>query len=219
MTHSKSLVVFSGGQDSTTCLYWARNRYRHVEALTFFYGQNHQIELEQARTICKALHINQKVINFSLKGLTTSSLLDPELEMCFSKTNTPNTLVEGRNTLMFTYAAIYAKSKNINHLIAGVCETDNSGYPDCRESFIVSLEKTLSLGLDFDIKIKTPLIKLNKAEIFKLAEKEGCLALVLEESHTCYRGEREKRHVWGYGCGECFACVLRLRGWEQFQNI
>ncbi len=218
MKHSKALVVFSGGQDSTTCLFWAQNRYSYVEAVTFFYEQNHQVELKQAQLICKKLNIPQKVINFSVKNLTTSSLLDSKIKMSFSEKKIPNTLVEGRNILMFTYATIYAKNKNIDHLVTGVCETDNSGYPDCREQFVVSLEKTLKLGLDFDIEIKTPLIKMNKAQIFELAKKEGCLELILEDSHTCYRGERTKKHEWGYGCGECFACVLRLRGWERFKS-
>ena len=138
--------------------------------------------------------------------------------MDFDEKGKPNTLVEGRNTLMFTYACIYAKSKNISHLVTGVCEVDNSGYPDCRKEFISSLEKTLRLGLDFHIDIKTPLIHLKKEEIFKMAQSEGGLDLVIEHSHTCYKGMREKKHDWGYGCGECFACELRYKGWEKFKG-
>ena len=212
-----ALVIFSGGQDSTTCLFWTKNRYEHVEAISFSYKQTHHIELLQAQLICKKLKVPQKIMNLSFND-SSSALLNPLKEIVHEKGRPPNTLVEGRNILMFTHAALYAKKQNCHDLVTGVCETDSSGYPDCRQEFVNALEKALGLGLEHPIHFHTPLMKLNKAETFQMAKDEGGLEFVLEHSHTCYKGQRTQRHPWGYGCDDCPACHLRAKGWENFQN-
>ena len=214
---SKALIVFSGGQDSTTCIFWAKNRFEMLEAISFSYGQKHEVELEQAILITKKLEIPLKIFSFSIQDIVNPSALlqGSSLEMKANAENQPaSTFVEGRNILMLTYAAIWAKKIGIQDIVTGVCQTDYSGYPDCRNTFIQSMEKSLSEGMDYPFKVHTPLMFLNKSEIFELANKEKGLEFVLEYSHTCYRGDRTKKHAWGYGCNNCPACELRKDGYS-----
>ena len=216
-----ALVIFSGGQDSTTCLYWALKKYDHVQAITFDYRQRHRTELECAQRICERLDIPQKVVNIDFlstfhKNALTSD--DVEMNLDGGLNNLPSTFVPGRNALFFTIGAALAVSRGIDTLVSGVCQTDYSGYPDCREDFVRAQEKTLSLAMGSPIRIEAPLMNLTKAETFRLAADLGELKSVVEDSHTCYEGDRTQLHAWGYGCGKCPACVLRRRGFEEFLN-
>jgi len=216
-----ALVIFSGGQDSTTCLYWALKKYDHVQAITFDYRQRHRTELECAQRICERLDIPQKVVNIDFlstfhKNALTSD--DVEMNLDGGLNNLPSTFVPGRNALFFTIGAALAVSRGIDTLVSGVCQTDYSGYPDCREDFVRAQEKTLSLAMGSPIRIEAPLMNLTKAETFRLAADLGELKSVVEDSHTCYEGDRTQLHAWGYGCGKCPACVLRRRGFEEFVN-
>ena len=212
MNPQKAVVVFSGGQDSTTCLIQAIRRYGNdnVEAITFRYGQRHAIELERARRIAQDLGVRQTVLDLSLmQQITHNALMDETAEIQAPAGGVPNTFVDGRNALFLLYAAIYAKSRNARHLITGVCETDFSGYPDCRDIFIKSMNVTLNLAMDYDFQIHTPLMYLTKAQTWALADELGCLDYIREHTHTCYHG------VAG-GCGECPSCVLRERGLAEY---
>jgi len=215
----KALVIFSGGQDSTTCLYWARREFDEVEAITFDYGQRHEVELGCAREICARLGVAQTIIDLSFFGsLNQNALTDASLAL---KTdggfqNLPTSFVPGRNALFFTVAASYAVPRGFLNLVTGVCQTDYSGYPDCRAEFVRSMEQSLGLALDVKLDIHTPLMLLTKAETFELAKNLDALETVLEMSNTCYEGDRTHRHAWGYGCGVCPACELRAQGWEAF---
>jgi 7-cyano-7-deazaguanine synthase len=208
-----SLVVFSGGQDSTTCLFWARKRFggHAVEAVTFDYGQRHRIELDCAIKIAADANVPHSVLpidTFSVLG--GSSLTDSKIgvEVNSGETaNLPNTFVPGRNIIFLTFAAALAFKKGIKHLVAGVAQTDYSGYPDCREETIAVLEQTINLGMGTHIQIHTPLMHLSKAETVRLARDVGALE-VMADTHTCYRGQRPP-------CGECPACVLRAKGFEE----
>ena len=218
MNSLKALVVFSGGQDSTTCLVWALNRYSEVEAITFLYNQVYQdVELKQSKKICKKLKIKQKVVKLSFQGLTkTSSLLNPKI-----KINKKNAIIDGRNILLFTYSAIYSKKIGAKHLVTGIRDAGDQShtYPDCRKSFITSLERSLGLGLDYNnLRIKNPLMNLKKEDIFELAERESCLDLVLKNSYSCYEANNYKENEWGYGCGKCPACTSRKRGWKRYKK-
>lgn len=219
---AKALVVFSGGQDSTTCLGWAKNRFEAVETVTFSYGQRHIVELEQARCIAERLGVQNTVFSLNIfDNLASSSLIEKNGDLNKpheKKPNLPSSYVPNRNALMFTVAHAYAQKLGFEALVTGVCESDYSGYPDCREDFVLSLENALNLGSDEHIKFHYPLMRLDKADTFALAKKEGVLEIVLEYSHTCYNGDRMHRHVWGYGCGECPACGLRAKGWETYQR-
>ncbi len=203
------LVVFSGGQDSTTCLAWAMKKFQEVRAVTFDYGQRHDCEIESAKKIAKVLKVPLKVIKLPIfKDLTDNALLNKKLPIgAKGKGGLPTTYVDGRNHIFLSVAAIYAKQQGIFDLITGVCETDYSGYPDCRDKFIRSLEKTLSLAMDYRFKIHTPLMFLTKAETVKLIADLGKLDL-LRYTHTCYRGEKP-------ACGVCPACKLRLKGFRE----
>jgi 7-cyano-7-deazaguanine synthase len=219
---SSALVVFSGGQDSTTCLAWAKNRYKHVETITFDYGQKHSVELNQAKKIAQKLNVPNFVLSFDIfSQLGESALLDINRDQDINashhkKPNLPASFVPNRNAMFFTIAHAYAQKQGLEEIITGINQTDYSGYPDCRKEFIESLEKSLNLGSESDISFKYPLIKLTKAETFALAEVEGVLDIVIEESHTCYNGVRGVRYDWGYGCDSCPACVLRKQGWMEF---
>lgn len=209
----KSLVVFSGGQDSTTCLYWAKKKFDSVEALSFNYGQRHCKEVKVAESIAKNENIPWQVFHLDLLNkISENSLTDPNMEVDKKKpvNQPPNTLVEGRNMLFLTYAAIYAKSKNIHNIVTGVGQADYSGYPDCRNEFILSLNKTLNLSMEYEYKIHTPLMWKNKKEIWALADQLGIFDLVRYKTLTCYNG------IIGEGCGHCPACFLRKRGLEQY---
>jgi 7-cyano-7-deazaguanine synthase len=219
---SSALIVFSGGQDSTTCLGWAKNRYDYIETITFNYGQKHKVELEQAKKIAEKLDVVNYVVKFDIfSQLADSALLDVNSSQDINashhaKPNLPASFVPNRNAIFFTIAHAYAQKQGLEHIIIGINQTDYSGYPDCRVDFIKSLEKSLNLGSESDIYFKYPLIYLTKAETFSLAKEEGVLELILEESHTCYNGERSKRYDWGYGCDNCPACLLRKQGWEKY---
>ena len=222
---SSALIVFSGGQDSTTCLGWAKNRYDHVETITFDYGQKHSVELEQAKKITDKLGVVNYVVKFDIfSQLADSALLDVNSNQDINashhaKPNLPASFVPNRNAIFFTIAHAYAQKQGLEHIITGINQTDYSGYPDCRIEFIESLEQSLNIGSESNISFKYPLIHLTKAQTFELAKKEGVLDLVLEESHTCYNGERLNRYDWGYGCNDCPACILRKQGWEEYKKL
>ncbi len=222
---SSALVVFSGGQDSTTCLAWAKNRYSHVESITFDYQQKHYIEIVQAEKIAKILKIPNYLFTLNAFTLLADSALlqinkDQNINTSHhSRPNLPASFVPNRNAMFFTIAHAYAQKQGLEHIVTGINQTDYSGYPDCREPFIKSLEETLNLGSESTIKFQYPLINLSKAETFKMSEDEGILNLIIEESHTCYNGDRSIKHNWGYGCGECPACILREKGWKQYLEL
>jgi 7-cyano-7-deazaguanine synthase len=209
----KALVVFSGGQDSTTCLIQAINQYgrENVETVVFQYGQRHAIELTKAAWIANDLGVKQTVIDTSvMKQTTHNALIDESIEIEDSENGQyPNTFVEGRNALFLLLAAVYAKSHGITDIITGVCETDFSGYPDCRDVFIKSMNVTLNLAMDYSFNIKTPLMYLTKAETWRLADELGALSYIQSHTHTCYMG------VDG-GCGECPSCLLRQKGLDEY---
>ena len=212
MSNEKALVIFSGGQDSTTCLIQAIQQYgrENVVAITFQYGQRHAIELERARQIAQDFNIPQTVLDLSLmQQITHNALMDGQAAIENSENGVPNTFVDGRNALFLLYAAIYAKSQNIRHIIVGVCETDFSGYPDCRDVFVKSMNVTLNLAMDYAFQIHTPLMYLTKAQTWALADQLGYLDYIRQHTHTCYLG------VAG-GCGECPSCVLRERGLAEY---
>ena len=201
---TQALVVFSGGQDSTTCLFQAMQQYgaENVQAITFAYGQRHGIELERAASIAQELGIRQTVLDLSLiTSITHNALTDAQ--------GMPNTFVDGRNALFLLYAAIYAKSQNIRDIFIGVCETDFSGYPDCRQIFVQSMNVTLNLAMAYDFRLHTPLMYLTKKETWALADELGVLDYIRTRTHTCYLG------VDG-GCHECPSCVLRERGLAEY---
>jgi 7-cyano-7-deazaguanine synthase len=205
----QALVIFSGGQDSTTCLLQAIARFgaNHVQAISFVYGQRHAIELDCAKQIAQELGVKQIFIDLSLVGqITHNALMDDQATIEESEDGTPpNTMVDGRNALFLMYAGIYAKSQGMKNIYLGVSETDFSGYPDCRDVFVKSMNVTLNLSMDYDFQIHTPLMYLTKAQTWELADDLGYLDFVREKTHTCYLG------VEG-GCGECPSCVLRENG-------
>lgn len=212
MHNQKALVIFSGGQDSTTCLLQAIQTYGrdNVQAITFHYGQRHSIELERAHWIAQDLGIAQTVLDLSLmRQITHNALMEEGADIQMATNGMPNTFVDGRNALFLIYAAIYAKGQNIKHIIIGVCETDFSGYPDCRDVFAKSMNVTLNLAMDYDFQIHTPLMYLTKAQTWALADELGYLDYVRKQTHTCYNGV-------GGGCGECPSCVLRERGLQEY---
>lgn len=214
----KALVIFSGGQDSTTCLAWALNRYDAVEAITFNYKQKHSIEVEQSRKICEKLNVNQTVIDISfLDKLVESALTSNGDVNLLNDKGLPASFVPNRNQLFITLSHAFAQKINAQTLVTGVCQTDYSGYPDCRQEFIDAIEGVSNLGSQSDISIETPLMYLNKAQTFELAEKEGALSLIINDSHTCYNGNRKNLNEWGYGCSICPACELRIKGWQEYK--
>jgi len=213
MIDNKALVLFSGGQDSTTCLFWAKNNFAEVFAVAFDYGQRHRNELEAARQIALNANVPLQILKMDLlQQLTVNSLTSREMEVEKEKPDErpPNTLVEGRNMLFLTFAAIFAKGLGIHHLVTGVGQADFSGYPDCRNDFIVSLNHTLNLSMDFEYTIHTPLMWKNKTDIWQLADELGVFEIVRYETVTCYNG------IAASGCGECPACYLRNRGLENY---
>ena len=213
MTQNKRvLVIFSGGQDSTTCLIQAIAQYGkdHVQAMTFAYGQRHAIELQRAAKIAQELGIAQTVLDLSLVGsITHNALMDSQARIQTQDNGLPNTFVDGRNALFLLYAAIYAKSQQIHDIVIGVCETDFSGYPDCRQVFIDSIQQTLQLAMDYKFRLHTPLMYLTKKQTWALADELGALDFIRTRTHTCYMG------VDG-GCHECPSCVLRERGLQEY---
>lgn len=213
MKKEKAVVVFSGGQDSTTCLFWAKKHFAEVEAVTFDYNQRHRLEIDVAASIAKELNVPHTVLDMSLLNqLAPNALTRSDIAIEQKEGQLPSTFVDGRNLLFLSFAAVLAKQKGARHLVTGVCETDFSGYPDCRDVFIKSLNVTLNLAMDYEFVIHTPLMWLNKAETWKLADELGALEFVRNKTLTCYNG------IIADGCGECSACVLRKRGLDQYMN-
>jgi 7-cyano-7-deazaguanine synthase len=215
MRSGKALVIFSGGQDSTTCLAQAVRDYGsgNVACITFHYGQRHGLEVEVAKKIAAHFGVcDHPVISLDwYRQITTNALLDPGLAIAKPEASAcPNTVVDGRNMMFLLVAAIYAKSQGIRDIIAGVCETDFSGYPDCRDVFIKSCNVTLNLAMAYEFRVLTPLMDLTKAETWALAERLGILEYVSDNTLTCYNG------LVGRGCGACPSCVLRQRGYEAY---
>jgi 7-cyano-7-deazaguanine synthase len=217
-----ALVLASGGQDSTTCLFWALKNFKKVYAVSFKYGQKHSKEIEVAGSICRKLGISQKIVDISfMKDLVISNLFEGTGDFTQAhklKDSVPSSFVPYRNLIFLTLSAAWASTIGVKHIITGVCETDFSGYADCRDVFIKSAQTTLNLATDFNDKnvvIHTPLMWLTKAEEFKMAEELDCLDFILEETLTCYNGVEEK-HNFGKGCGKCPACILRHKGFEEF---
>jgi 7-cyano-7-deazaguanine synthase len=222
----RALVLFSGGQDSTACLAWALTRYAHVETIGFDYNQRHAVELE-----CR-LHVRSAImkkfpswarrlgddhlLDMALLGQISDTALTDTRAIEMNAQGLPNTFVPGRNLLFFMFAATVAYRRGLDVLIGGMCETDFSGYPDCRDNTLKSLQVALSLGIDSPMTIETPLMWLDKAQTWALAEQLGgetLIALTVEHTHSCYLGDRTHRHAWGYGCGVCPACDLRRKGY------
>jgi 7-cyano-7-deazaguanine synthase len=219
MKTNKALVIFSGGQDSTTCLFWALKKFDQVEVLTFDYGQRHSIEIEIAKSLARLAQLSHTVMDLRSLNLFGSNALTDSQMIIESHVTMPNTFVPARNLVFLTLAASFAQKKNIDHLVIGACEADFSGYPDCRDQFMQSFEQTLNLAVGkTDIQVHTPLMWLTKAEIFKLAQDLGCLETIIYKTHTCYEGNRETFNDWGYGCGNCPSCQLRKKGFESFRQ-
>lgn len=209
----KALVVFSGGQDSTTCLYWALEHFSQVHTITFGYGQKHSLEIECAKEIANRAGVDFRYMDMSFIGsLGSNSLTDTSIKMDDSKPegSFPNTFVPGRNLFFLSTAAVYARENGIRHIITGVSQTDFSGYPDCRDSFIRSLNVTLNLAMDSQFIIHTPLMWLDKAQTWEMADRLGVLDLVRNDTLTCYNG------IKGDGCGHCPSCKLRRYGLEKY---
>ena len=227
----KALVLFSGGQDSATCLAWALKEFELVETIGFDYGQNHKIELETRLDFLEVLIAKfpnwkskfggDRIIDMSFFGNLSNTSLTKEKEIIYDTDGLPNTFVPGRNLMFFTIAGAVGYQSKIRHLIGGMCETDFSGYPDCRDNTMKSLQVTLNLGMDSNFVIHTPLMWINKAQTWKMAEKLGgkaLIQLIVEHTHTCYTGNRTNRHEWGYGCANCPACDLRAKGFKEYSN-
>jgi len=217
-----ALVLFSGGQDSATCLAWALERFEHVETLGFDYGQRHLVELSCREALRAGMDSPRLGADHTLHIPTLAeiggSALTEAREIALREDGLPNTFVPGRNLIFLTFAAALAARRGIRHLVGGMCETDYSGYPDCRDDTLKSLQATLNLGMATRLVLHTPLMWLDKAATWRLAEGLGGAALVeliRAESHSCYLGERES-HAWGHGCGHCPACDLRARGWQAY---
>lgn len=211
LKNEKAVVVFSGGQDSTTCLFWAKEQFAEVETVTFDYGQRHKLEIECAAQIAREQDVKQTVLDMSLLNqLAPNALTRNDIEIKEGKNGIPTTFVEGRNLLFLSFAAVLAKQIGAKHLVTGVCETDFSGYPDCRDSFIKSLNVTLNLAMDYPFVIHTPLMWLDKAETWELADRLNALDYIRTQTLTCYNG------IMGDGCGECPACRLRSAGLNKY---
>lgn len=211
-----ALVLLSGGQDSTTCLFWAKNKFDEVEAIGFNYGQRHSHEIELASLLAKNAGVPFYIANITtLNDVSPNALTeqDMQVEESVEENLPPNTLVEGRNMLFITYAGIYAKSKGISNIVMGVSQTDFSNYPDCRRDFIDAAESALSLATDYTFEIHTPLMHKTKAETWALADDLGVLELIKRNTLTCYNGIKAE------GCGVCPACKLRKKGWDEYMEL
>ncbi len=226
---SGALVLFSGGQDSTTCLAWALARYAKVETIGFDYGQRHAIELSVRPTLLQKMRAlspewsarlgEDHMIDLSLLGKISDTALTADVEIAMQANGLPNTFVPGRNLLFMMVAATVAYRRGLDVLVGGMCETDFSGYPDCRDDTIKALQVALNLGMATRYKLETPLMWIDKAATWRLAQDIGgtpLVDLIRADTHTCYLGERGELHDWGYGCGKCPACELRAKGYRQF---
>lgn len=230
MTDTGALVLFSGGQDSATCLAWALDRFDHVETLGFAYGQRHRVELDcrdGLRTGMAALDARfaarlgpDHTLDLGILGAVSETALTREVEITMGAEGLPNTFVPGRNLVFLTFAAALAYRRGLKHIVAGMCETDYSGYPDCRDDTIKALQVALNLGMERRFVLETPLMFIDKAETWRMAERIGGAALVdliRSQSHSCYLGDRTREHAWGHGCGTCPACELRAAGWRRYR--
>jgi 7-cyano-7-deazaguanine synthase len=231
LSQESALVLFSGGQDSTTCLAWALERFAHVETIGFNYGQRHAVELDmrpRLRERLAALHDEwakrlgeDHLIALDALAAISEIALTRDMKIEIAEGGLPTTFVPGRNLVFLTFAGAVAYRRGARHLVAGMCETDYSGYPDCRDDAIKAMQLALALGMDRRFVVHTPLMWIDKADTFALAKEIGgqrLLDLIIEETHSCYRGERSRRHAWGYGCGECPACRLRAEGFARFSE-
>ena len=235
--HTTALVLFSGGQDSTTCLAQALSKYERVETIAFDYGQRHKVELEARLNVLHELKNRfpqwasklgeGHLLDLAVLGQVSDCSLTRNVAFKMESSGLPNTFVPGRNLLFLTLAAALAYRRDLQVLVTGVCETDFSGYPDCRDDTMKAMQLALSLGMDKRFLIETPLMWIDKADTWRLAHALGeqsglpnggemLVDLIVEHTHTCYLGDRTHRHVWGYGCGECPACELRARGYQRF---
>jgi 7-cyano-7-deazaguanine synthase len=224
-----ALVLFSGGQDSTTCLAWALDRYAHVETLGFDYGQRHRVELDVRPVVLAAMRGRlprlaaklgeDHMIDLSVLGQISDTALTRETEIAMQQSGLPNTFVPGRNLAFLTFAGALAYRRGARHIVAGMCETDFSGYPDCRDDTMKAMQLALNLGMDTRFVIHTPLMWIDKAATWGLARALGGDALIdiiRRDTHTCYNGDRAHFHDWGYGCGTCPACMLRAAGYQRY---
>jgi 7-cyano-7-deazaguanine synthase len=229
--HTRALVLFSGGQDSTTCLAYALQKFEHVETIGFDYGQRHRVELEARLEVLRELRAafpawaaklgEDHVLDLAVLGEVSETSLTRDTAFRMEANGLPNTFVPGRNLLFLTLAAALAYRRGLTVLVTGVCETDFSGYPDCRDDSMKAMQLALSLGMDQRFLVDTPLMWIDKAQTWALAHTLGgetLLQLIVEHTHTCYLGERALRHAWGAGCGECPACELRARGWQRYRE-
>lgn len=227
--HTTALVLFSGGQDSTTCLAHALSTYERVETVGFDYGQRHSVELQARLVVLREIRAQfpqwahklgqDHLLDLAVLGQVSETSLTRDTAFKMESSGLPNTFVPGRNLLFLTLAAALAYRRDLQVLVTGVCETDFSGYPDCRDDTMKAMQLALSLGMDKRFLIETPLMWIDKAATWALAEALGGRALVqliIEHTHTCYLGDRSHRHAWGYGCGQCPACELRLRGYAAY---
>jgi 7-cyano-7-deazaguanine synthase len=230
MREDAALVLFSGGQDSATCLAWALERFAHVETIGFDYGQRHHVEMLVRGSFRARLRRENPawaprlgpdhVLSLDALRAVSDTALTRETEIAMQADGLPNTFVPGRNLLFITFAAALAYRRGLKHLVAGMCETDYSGYPDCRDDTLKALQVALNLGMERRFVLHTPLMWRDKAATWALAERLGGTPLVeaiREDTHSCYLGDRAHRHAWGYGCGTCPACALRQRGWEAWR--
>jgi 7-cyano-7-deazaguanine synthase len=227
--HRNALVLFSGGQDSTTCLALALSKYDRVETIAFDYGQRHKVELEARLKVLEGIRGqfpqwaprmgNDHLLDLAVLGEVSETSLTRDMAFTMEQSGLPNTFVPGRNLLFLTLAAALAYRRGLEVIVTGVCETDFSGYPDCRDDTMKAMQLALSLGMDKRFLIETPLMWIDKAQTWQMAHDlggEALVNLIVEETHTCYLGDRGHRNAWGYGCGECPACLLRARGWERY---
>jgi len=227
MMERKPLVLFSGGQDSATCLAWALDRYSHVETIGFHYGQRHAVELECRKVVLDRLKAEfpdwaprlgvDHILDLAFLGQVSDTALTQDRDIAFNASGLPTTFVPGRNLLFFTLAAAVAYRRGLSVLVGGMCETDYPGYPDCRDNTLKALQVAMSLGLDTPMVVETPLMWLDKAETWRLAWELGgalLVELIRTDTHTCYLGDRTTQNPWGYGCGRCPACDLRRKGYE-----
>ncbi len=228
--NDRALVLFSGGQDSTVSLAWALDRFAQVETIGFDYGQKHRIELDVRPNVLAAIRRGfpawgaklgeDHLIDLAALGRMSDTALTRDVAIRFEANGLPNTFVPGRNLLFLTFAAATAYRRGSRRLVAGVCETDYSGYPDCRDDTMKAMQLALNLGMDSRFVVETPLMWIDKAETWRLAERlggEALVDLVRRETHTCYHGDREHFHEWGHGCGECPACRLRAEGYRRYR--
>ena len=231
LSRDTALVLFSGGQDSTVCLAWALERFARVETIGFDYGQRHVVELEMRRPLREKLAAlkpqwaarlsDDHVVKIDALAAISETALTRDMQIEMGENGLPTTFVPGRNLIFLSFAGAVAYRRGAKHLVAGMCETDYSGYPDCRDETIKTMQRALSLGMDRELAVHTPLMRIDKAGTFAMALEIGgkpLLEVVVEDTHSCYLGDRTHRHPWGYGCGTCPACQLRAAGFQKFKE-